>query len=250
MEPCLGPDETLEIFLNGALRIVQKRTGYRFSIDAILLSRFISLRRNEKAIDLGTGCGILPLLLAKTTRAGSFVGIEIQRGLAALARKNVALNGLGDRITILQQDMNGLIATFPPGSFDVVFSNPPYRKDLTGRVNPSLEKAIARHEIKGSLDDLVRVAAYLLPTGGRCYFIYSASRAIDLLVALRHHRLEPKRLRIVHSKGERDAKFILIGSVKESGVDLKIMRPLFLDEPEDPSCHRPQKSFDNRGGID
>ncbi len=237
METCLDPDETLEVFLNGSLRIVQKRTGYRFSVDAILLSRFISLRRNEKAIDLGTGCGILPLLLARTTRSVSFVAVEIQKGLAALARKNVAQNNLSDRITILQQDINGLTATFPPGSFDVVLSNPPYRKALTGRLNPSPEKAIARHEIKGSLDDVVRVAAYLLPTGGRCYLIYSASRAVDLLAALRHHRLEPKRLEIVHPTREENAKFILVESIKESGAELKIMRPLFLDGPDNPSGH-------------
>jgi len=232
MEFCLGPDETMEVFLEGALRIIQKRTGYRFSVDAILLSQFISLRKKDKAVDLGTGCGVLPLLLAKTTQAGSFVAVEIQKDLAALTRRNVALNGLGGRVTVLQQDIKALPATFPPGSFDVVLSNPPYRKTLTGRINPSLEKAIARHEMKGSLDDLMRVAAYLLPTGGRCYLIYSAVRAVDLLVTLRHHRLEPKRLRIVHPKGEDDAKFVLVESIKEGGVELKIMKPLFLDEPD------------------
>jgi len=226
-----SPDETLDPFSNGALQILQKKKGYRFSVDALLLSQFIRLRKGEKAIDLGTGCGILPLLLSKTTKAHSIVGIEIQRGLADLARKNVALNRLQKRVTIFRYDFKKLAEVFRPGSFDVVFSNPPYRKDLTGRLNPSLEKAIARHEIEGTIDDLIRVANYLLPAKGRCYLIYSPSRAIDLLIALRHHQLEPKRLQVVHPRIGEQAKFILVESMKKSGVELKIMEPLILDEP-------------------
>jgi len=224
-----APDETLDPFFDGSLQILQKKKGYRFSIDAILLSQFISLRKGEKAIDLGTGCGIIPLLLAKATKAHAFVGIEIQRDLAELAGRNVALNRLEERITILHRDFKTLKGVFSPGAFDVVFSNPPYRKHLTGRVNPSPEKAIARHEIKGTLDDLIKMAAYLLPAKGRCYLIYSASRAVDLLFTLRRHKLEPKRLRFVHPKKEEDAKFILVESVKASGAELKVMGPLFLD---------------------
>ena len=224
-----APDETLDPFFDGSLQILQKKKGYRFSIDAILLSQFISLRKGEKAIDLGTGCGIIPLLLAKATKAHAFVGIEIQRDLAEVAGRNVALNRLEERITILHRDFKTLKGVFSPGAFDVVFSNPPYRKHLTGRVNPSPEKAIARHEIKGTLDDLIKMAAYLLPAKGRCYLIYSASRAVDLLFTLRRHKLEPKRLRFVHPKKEEDAKFILVESVKASGAELKVMGPLFLD---------------------
>lgn len=225
-----APDETLDPFCDGSLQILQKKKGYRFSIDAILLSRFISLRKGEKAIDLGTGCGIVPLLLSTGTKAHSFVGVEIQKDLAELAIRNVALNRLDGRITILHQDLRKLKADFEPESFDVVFSNPPYRKHLTGRVNPYPEKAIARHEIKGTLDDLVQMAAYLLPDKGRCYLIYSASRAIDLLFTLRHRNLEPKRMQFVHPKRKEDARFVLVESVKAGGKELKIMEPLVLSE--------------------
>ncbi|OGP91219.1 MAG: hypothetical protein A2156_02770 [Deltaproteobacteria bacterium RBG_16_48_10] len=224
-----SPDETLDPFFNGTLQLLQKKKGYRFSLDTLLLGQFIRLRKGENAIDLGTGCGILPLLLSRTTKAHAFVGIEVQKGLANLARKNVALNHLEGRISILHQDFKKLSGVFPPGSFDAVFSNPPYRKYLTGRINPSLEKAIARHEIKGTLEDLIQAATYLLPAKGRCYLIYSASRAIDLLVALRRHQLEPKRLQFVHPRNEAPAKFILVESVKTSGVELKVMGPLILD---------------------
>jgi len=225
-------NETLDTFFNGRLQIVQKKKGYRFSIDAILLSQFTKIRRNENVIDLGTGCGILPLLLSQTTKANSLVGVEIQKGLAECAEKNVFLNHLGGRISILNQDFRGLKRTFPPGAFDVVLSNPPYRRYRSGRINPSLEKAIARHEIKGTLGDLISVASYLLPPKGRCYLIFPALRTVDLLAALRGARLEPKRVQFVHPRIAEEAKFILIESIKDSGAELKIMDPLILHDAD------------------
>jgi tRNA1Val (adenine37-N6)-methyltransferase len=221
-------DETLDTFFNGKLKILQKKRGYRFSVDALLLSQFIKIRKNEKAIDLGTGCGILPLLLSHTTKAHSFVAVEIQEGLAALAQKNVWLNHLADRVSILSKDFRELKGVFQSSSFDVVFSNPPYRKYRTGRVNPTLEKAIARHEIKGTLEDLISIASYLLPLKGRCYLIYPASRLVDLLFHLRVQRLEPKRIQLVYPRFNGEAKFVLLESVKASGVELKMMQPLLL----------------------
>jgi len=227
-----SPDETLDTFLNGKLHVLQKKKGYRFSLDAILLSQFVRIRKNERAIDLGTGCGILPLLLSHTTKALSFVGVEIQKGLAECARKNVVLNHLDGRISILRQDFRKLRGTFPPGSFDVVLSNPPYRRYRSGRINPSVEKAVARHEIKGTLEDLIVIASYLLPPQGRCYLIFPALRTVDLFVALREGKLEPKRLQFVHPRIEGEAKLILTESVKTSGVELKIMNPLILHESD------------------
>ncbi len=224
----LTSDQTLDTFFGGSLRVLQKKRGYRFSVDAVLLSQFSKIRKNEKVMDLGTGCGILPLLLSQTTKAHSFVGVEIQKELADLAKKNVQLNHLQDRISILQKDFRDLKDTYPPGSFDVVLSNPPYRKYRTGRVNPAMEKAIARHEIKGTLEDLISIASHLLPSKGRCYVIFPALRTVDLLAVLRSQRLEPKRLQFVHPHFEENAKFILSESIKESGVELKVMDPLIL----------------------
>ncbi|OGQ05016.1 MAG: hypothetical protein A2026_05230 [Deltaproteobacteria bacterium RBG_19FT_COMBO_46_12] len=226
------PDETLDAFFNGEVQIIQKKKGYRFSVDAILLSQFIKIHKDERVIDLGTGCGILPLLLSHTTKARSFIGVEIQKGLADCAKKNVTLNHLENRISIIKQDFRELRNTFPPGSFDVVLSNPPYRKYRTGRINPSMEKAIARHEMKGTLADLISVASYLLPPRGRCYLIFPVLRAVDLFVAMRDEKLEPKRLRFVHPFIGKEAKFILTESIKDSGEELKIMAPLILHEKE------------------
>ena len=205
MKPSPLPDETLSDFLDGRLQILQKKKGYRFSVDALLLSRFVRIRKNERAVDLGTGCGIIPLLLSQTTEAYSFVGIEVQGELASLAKKNVILNRLQDRITVYQQDFRRMRDLYPPGSFDVVLSNPPYRRHQSGRLNPSVEKAIARHEMNGTIEELIEVIAYLLPRKGRCYLIYSASRTVDLLVSLRKNGLEPKRLQSVYPHLHREA---------------------------------------------
>jgi tRNA1Val (adenine37-N6)-methyltransferase len=223
-------DETLEPFFNGKLQIIQKKKGYRFSVDPVLLSRFVRIRRNERVIDLGTGCGILPLLLSQTVNAHSFVGVEIQKGLIECAEKNVALNHLEDRVSIIKQDFRELRKIFPPGSFDVAVSNPPYREYRTGRINPSTEKAIARHEIRGKLEDLISIASYLVPPKGRCYLIFPAPRTVDLFVALRNGKMEPKRIQFVHPRIGEEAKFILTESLKVSGVELKIMSPLILEE--------------------
>ncbi len=223
-------DETLEAFFNGKLRIIQKKKGYRFSVDAVLLSQFVRIRKNERVMDLGTGCGILPLLLSQSGKAHSFVGVEIQKRLVECAEKNVVLNHLEDRISILKQDFRELKTIFSPGSFNVALSNPPYREYRTGRMNPSMEKAIARHEIKGKLGDLISIASYLLPPKGRMYLIFPALRTVDLFVALRKGKLEPKRIQFVHPRMGEEAKFILIESLKESGVELKIMSPLILEE--------------------
>ncbi len=223
-----SPDETLDTFLDGTLQILQGKRGYRFSLDAILLSQFVRILRDEKVIDLGTGNGILPLLLSKTTKAQSFVGVEIQKELAECARKNVTLNHLEDRITVLNRDYRDLKEAFPPCSFDIVLSNPPYRIFRTGRLNSSGEKAIARHEIRGTLDDLIATASYLLRQKGRCFLIFPASRAVDLLAFLRKRGLEPKRLQLVYPFMGADAKFVLAESIKSSGAELRILAPLIL----------------------
>lgn len=230
----ISHDETLDTFFNGKLKIVQKKKGYRFSIDALLISHFVHLRKGEKVIDLGTGCGILPLLLSQMGKAKSFVGVEIQEDLAECARKNVRLNHLEPLISILQLDFRELRNVFPSGSFDVVVSNPPYWKGWTGRLNPCVEKAIARHELKGTLEDLISISSYLLKHKGRVYLIFTAQRAVDLLIALRKENIEPKQIQFVFPQPKEGAKFILVEAVKSSGIELKILPPLILGS----SSHR------------
>jgi len=180
----------------GGLQIRQPRNGYRFSVDAILLADFVRVKTHERLIDLGTGSGIIPLLVSAFAPVRIIVGLEIQEQLAVLARENVRLNHLEDRITIVRGDLKHVAQTFQAGEFDVVCSNPPYRKVGAGRLNPHNESAIARHELTCQLSDLAEACKYLVKPGGKVFVIYLAERLGELISQVRQHNLEPNgRLR-------------------------------------------------------
>jgi tRNA1(Val) A37 N6-methylase TrmN6 len=194
-------------FSEGHLKVYQHKNGYRFAIDAFILANFIHLKKKETVLELGTSCGIISLILAyKFPQVKKILGIEIQSNLVSLAKKNVTLNQRENLIEILQTDIKNLTKNFPSASFDVVVSNPPYYSLKEGRLNPDTEKAIARHEIKGSLLDVVKIGQYMLKQKGRFYFIYPAFRCEHLFVTLRNYNLEPKRLRFVHPYRNKEAK--------------------------------------------
>ncbi|GBE41748.1 tRNA1(Val) (adenine(37)-N6)-methyltransferase [bacterium BMS3Bbin09] len=221
-------DETLDTIKD--VKIIQSKEGYRFSIDAILLEDFITAKRLEKGIELGTGSGIISILLAKRLKNAEITAVEIQEPLAERARKNTELNDLKDNINILSMDMKELKKEFPANGFDFVFSNPPFRKPKTGRMSTDEERAIARHEIEISLPDLISTAAYLLKHNRRFYMIYHPFRLAELISLLRASRLEPKRMRFVHSRQSEEAKMVMIEAVKGGGIWLKIDPPLYLYE--------------------
>jgi tRNA1Val (adenine37-N6)-methyltransferase len=219
----------LDTLFDGRLRVVQELDGYRFSLDAVLLADFVRLGGGERVIDLGTGVGIIPLILAqKRGRAIEIVGVEIQKKLAALAQANVRNGGVEDLIHIHQGDIKEIGDLFPPSSFDVVVSNPPYYRISSGRVNPSSQKAIARHEIMCTLDDVLQAARYLLKEGGRIVVIFPAHRSITLFASLRSAMLEPKALRWVYSREKEDAKFILTDAYKRGGEGVEVLPPFFV----------------------
>ena len=222
------PDETCEPFAQGRLRLLQKRRGYRFSLDAVLLAGLVNLSGRESVIELGTGCGIISLLLARRYPDLKLTAVELQPRLADLARRNVILNDLSDQITILEADMAALSRIFPAGAFAVCISNPPYRPLTSGRLNPDPEKAVARHEVKGSLATVVQAAAHLLPTGGRLALIYPAWRLAHLLITLRTRHLEPKKLLCVHSRPGEAAKLVYVEARHGGREELKILPPLVI----------------------
>ncbi len=230
--PETGPEiregEVLDGLLDGRLQVLQKKRGYRFSVDALLLAHFVRLRRGDRICDLGTGCGVLPLLLAGRRPGIRAVGIELQAELADLARRNAVLNGLADRIEILPGDIRNIKSLLPRSSFDTVVSNPPYRRARSGRVNPDSEKAAARHEIKGTIEDFIRAARFLLKPDGRAFFIYAAVRSVEILARMRAAGIEPKRLRLVHDDRNAPGAFVLIEGRCGGGEELKVEPPLFL----------------------
>jgi tRNA1Val (adenine37-N6)-methyltransferase len=221
-------DETLDTIKD--VKIIQSKEGYRFSIDAVLLENFITAKPGDKGIELGTGSGIISILLAKRLKSTKITAVEIQKALAGRAARNVELNDLKGKIDVRSMDMRKLRKEFQTNEIDFVFSNPPFRKPKTGRMSTDEERAIARHEIEISLPDLVSTATYLLKHNGRFYMIYHPFRLTELVSLLRESRLEPKRMRFVHSRAGEEAKMVLIEAVKGGGVWLKIDPPLYLYE--------------------
>jgi tRNA1Val (adenine37-N6)-methyltransferase len=228
-----NPDtETLEHLNIGNLGFIQPKHGYRFSVDAILLADFITVKPDDRLIDLGTGTGIIPLLITVLTPACKIVGIELQERLARLARENVALNALNDRIHIIHGDLKQISRWFRAGEFDVLCSNPPYRKVGTGRMNPETEQAIARHEIACQFSDLLTAAKYLIKPGGKIFLIYLPERLSELLTELRKYNFESKRIRFVHTSNATSASFVLVEAHRDAAPGVIVLPPLFLYRQE------------------
>ena len=220
----LKPGESVDLFMDGRLGLIQSRSGYRFSIDAVLLSEFVTVRQGDVVIDLGTGCGIIILILLLTKPVGYILGLEIQPELAGQAIRNARINGFEARMGTVLGDIK-----HPPlaaASADVVVCNPPYRKRDDGRINPDPRRAIARHEILASLDDILNTARRLLKRKGRFAMIYPAVRLVDLLVRMRGHGLEPKRIRIAYPDLKSEAKLVLVEAVPDGRAGLSIGPPI------------------------
>jgi tRNA1Val (adenine37-N6)-methyltransferase len=221
-------NETLDSIKD--IKLFQAKNGYRFSVDALLLENFINAKRLGKGIELGTGSGIISILLAKRLKDGDIKAVEIQKTLAERAERNAAMNGVEEKVEILSKDIKELKKVFATNEFDFAFSNPPFRKPRTGRMSMYEERAVARHEIEITLPDLIKAVSYLLKHSGRFYMIYHPFRLTELTAMLRKSRLEPKRMRFVHSKQGDEAKMVLIEAVKGAGTWLKIDPPLYLYE--------------------
>ncbi len=221
-------DETMDTLFHGSLSILQKKKGYRFSVDSPLLAHFTTLRKGERVVDLGTGSGVIAMILALRFPETNIAEVEIQQELADMAERNIALNGLRDRIRVYPGDVKGIRKIFDPKSFDAAVFNPPYRRLNSGKINPNHERAVARHEITGTIDDFLAAARYLLKDYGRTYVIYPASRGVQLIAGMRRHGMEPKKIRIVYSDSLSGAVFILAEGVKGAGEEVEIMPPLFI----------------------
>lgn len=216
-------------FLDGRLTICQSRRGYRFSIDALILAQHaVPGGPRERILDLGSGCGIMPLVIAWRFPEVQITGVEIQPELAAQARHNVTQNGYQARITILEEDYLQLPAAAVGPPVDMVVANPPYRRPRSGRINPRHQRALARHEIAVSLDGLVKAMRRFLKTGGRGWMIYTVDRLVEVLAALTAHHLEPKYVRLIHSRRDAPAKLCLIKVVKGANPGLLAGPPLVV----------------------
>ena len=220
----LRPDERIDLLMEGRLKLLQSKDGYRFSVDALLLSEFVTVRPGDVAVDLGTGCGVilLILLIKKSIRHG--FGVEIQEELATQAARNALLNGFDHKMDVIQGDIRHL--PMVRESADVVVCNPPYRQVKSGRINPDPRRAIARHEILASIDDILRAARGILRKRGRLAVIYPSVRLADILVRMRRFNLEPKKVQINHPSVESSAKLALIEAWVGGRPGLEICPPV------------------------
>ena len=223
-----GEDERIDDLQRNGYRIIQKKKGFCFGMDAVLLSGFAQVQEGEMAVDLGTGTGIIPILLEAKTKGRHFTGLEIQEEVAEMANRSVRLNHLEDRVDIVRGDIKEASRLFGKASFDVVTSNPPYMNDNHGLKNPDLPKAIARHEVFCTLDDVCREASLLLKTGGRFYMVHRPHRLAEIITALKNYKLEPKRMKLVHPFIDKDANMVLIEAVRGGKSMMKVEAPIIV----------------------
>lgn len=221
-------DERLDDLQRNGYQIIQKKDGFCFGMDAVLLSGFASVKPGEKAIDLGTGTGIIPILLEAKYEGEHYTGLEIQDEVADMAARSVALNHLEEKVSIVKGDIKEASRLFGAASFDVVTSNPPYMNDAHGLKNPDLPKAIARHEVLCTLDDVTREAARLLRPGGRFYMVHRPHRLIEIITVLTKYKLEPKRMKMVHPFVEKEANMVLIEAVRGGKSMIKVEAPIVV----------------------
>ena len=228
MENLVRDDERVDDLQINGYKIIQHPDKFCFGMDAVLLSSFAKVKEQECALDLGTGTGILPILLEAKTDGAHFTGLEIQPESAEMANRSVLLNGLRDKIDIIEGDIKEASKIFGKGSMNVVTSNPPYMTNHHGLKNPNDAKAIARHELLCSLEDVIRETSAVLKQRGRCYFVHRPFRLVEIITLMKKYKLEPKRMRLVYPFVDKEPNMVLIEGVKGGGPQLTVESPLIV----------------------
>ncbi|MCM1100949.1 MAG: tRNA1(Val) (adenine(37)-N6)-methyltransferase [Acetatifactor muris] len=228
----LKPNERLDDLQRNGYRIIQNPEKFCFGMDAVLLTGFARANEGDILLDLGTGTGIIPLLMYAKYRCARLTGLEIQEESADMARRSAAWNGLSDRIDIVTGDIREADRIFTSASFDCITCNPPYMIDRHGLTNPDAPKAIARHEILCTLEDVVRVTAKLLRTGGHFFMVHRPFRLAEIMTVMSQYKLEPKRMRLVYPYVDREPNMVLIEAVRGGRPRMQVERPLILFESE------------------
>lgn len=221
-------DERIDDLGIKGYRIIQNPKGFCFGMDAVLLGNYAKPKLNSKVVDLGTGTGIIPLIINGKNSVEKIYGIEIQEEVADMASRSVSLNKLEDKIEILNLDLKQAPEVLGVNSYDVVTSNPPYMAVGEGLINEDSKKQISRHEVKCNMEDVAEAASRLLRHHGKFYLVHRPSRLVDILISLRKHKLEPKRIRFVHPKVGEKPNLLLIEAVKAAKPELRTEAPLYV----------------------
>ena len=231
MEIKLEQHEKLHDIRRGGLKLIQNTNGFPYGTDAVLLSEFVTLKKGDEVLDFCTGSGIIPLMLWSTGKAKRIVGMEIDEDVAKTAEKTSKLNNLEGLVDFVAGDIRKA-SKILNHSFDVVTCNPPYSKSGSGKVSDSGTIAKARYELECTLDDVCKNAAKVLKFGGRFYIVHKADRVADVIFTCRNYRLEPKEIRFVHTKKDKNAELVLVGAILGGGVQAKVLPPVIIDERE------------------
>lgn len=229
----LNENERIDDLEIKGMKIIQNKNGFCFGIDSVLLSDFAKeIKNGAKCVDLGTGTGILGILLCAKTNLSQIIGIEIQEEVAEMANRSIILNNLENKFKIininLKEIKNNKINYLEKNSFDYIITNPPYKKLNTGKINENEKKLISRHEITASLDDFIEVANYLLKDKGTIFMVHRPERLADILEKMRKEKIEPKEIKFVYPKINEEPNLILIKGVKNAKPFLKINKPLYI----------------------
>ena len=235
---------TKDTFFNGLIRVNQSQNGYRFSIDSVLLAGHVGSHPGNRVVDLGTGCGIIPLILASRYREIKIYGIEIQKQLSQIAQLNVEENRMQERISIICKDMKTLCKSEFSGHVNLIVSNPPYRKNNSGRISLNAQKAVAKHEIKAALTDVIETAGRLLDISGKLMIIYPAERMVEVMVQMISFKIEPKKIRLIHSRNHTEAKLTIVEGVKGGQPGVHIAPPLIIYKSNGQYTDETQKMYE------
>lgn len=226
----LRENERIDELHRNGYRIIQNETAFCFGMDAVLLSGFAAAKKGERVVDFCTGTGIIPILMEAKTDGSHFTGLEIQAPMAEMAGRSVLLNNLSEKVEIICGDVCRASEIFGKSSVDVVTCNPPYMNQNHGLKNPDEPKAIARHEVCLTFDDVAREAAAVLKPGGRFYLVHRPMRLVELIMTMKKYKLEPKRMKFVHPFVGEEANMVLIEAVYGGGAQMRIEKPLIVYE--------------------
>lgn len=233
MKENIKENERIDDLQYKGLKIIQNTKGFCFGIDSVILSDFAkNIKKGSKVVDLGTGTGIIGLLLCKKTELKEIVGVEIQKEVAEMANRSIKLNKLEDKFKILNTDINKIFEDklLEKNKFDVVVMNPPYKEKGTGKINEVDSKIISRHEVKATLSDFIKVASNLLKDKGEIYIVHKPERMPDIIQKMRENKIEPKEIKTVYSNKKTEASLILIKGIKGANKFFKILEPLYIYE--------------------
>ena len=230
MQVTIKENERIDDLQRNGYRIIQDPDRFCFGMDAVLLSGFATAKKGDKVLDMGTGTGIIPILMEAKTDAEHLTGLEIQPESADMALRSVQLNGLEDKISIVTGDIKEAKNLFPKASFQVITSNPPYMIGQHGLMNPHSEKAIARHEVLCTLEDVIENAAALLVPGGHFYMVHRPFRLAEIMTTLVKYRLEPKRMQLVYPYIDKEPNMVLIEAARGGKSRLQVEKPLIVYE--------------------